>query len=164
MTTMRQRARTHGHRPRRLAMPAWARMPLQGDSNPVLGLNAILIGREVKPCNLMTWARWFEAASRTPGPDGLPTVRHIGYDDLGFCHVSTVFLGVNVGFGGRELWFETMVFAKDEANEGKPRDLDMFRYSTYDEAEAGHARVVSKIKERPWIPSSLQPEPKSSRP
>ena len=55
--------------------------------------------------------------------------------------VSTVWLGLNHAFGdGPPLIFETMVFTSRE--ELQEEDCD--RYSTEDEAVAGHARMVEK--------------------
>lgn len=54
--------------------------------------------------------------------------------------VSTVWLGLDHNYsGGRPLIFETMVFPPDSY-----ADLDMARYSTEDEAKAGHAAMVEK--------------------
>ena len=51
--------------------------------------------------------------------------------------VSTVYLGVNHRWGaGPPLIYETMTFGPDE--------MDMERYSTRAEAEAGHAEMVAK--------------------
>ena len=53
--------------------------------------------------------------------------------------VSTVFLGVDHSFGeGPSILFETMVF-------GGNWDLGQRRYSTWDEAEKGHRRVVDEV-------------------
>lgn len=54
--------------------------------------------------------------------------------------VSTVFLVLNHAFGeGPPLIFETMVFSDDSG-----RDLDCERYSTEEEARAGHEKWVKK--------------------
>ena len=53
--------------------------------------------------------------------------------------VSTVFLGMDHGFGGKPLIFETMVFSKNVAMDG-----DMDRYSTEEEAKTGHDKMVKK--------------------
>jgi len=55
--------------------------------------------------------------------------------------VSTVFLGLDhsFGIGGPPLVFETMVF-------GGVNDQDMDRYSTWEEAEAGHVAMVEKVR------------------
>lgn len=57
------------------------------------------------------------------------------------CKVSTVFLGLDHSFtpGGPPLVFETMVFGGPFSDEGG-------RYSTWAEAEAGHARWVEKCQ------------------
>lgn len=54
--------------------------------------------------------------------------------------VSTVWLGLNHNYGsGRPLIFETMVF-------GGELDNEMDRYSTLDEAIAGHQRMVERVQ------------------
>lgn len=55
--------------------------------------------------------------------------------------VSTVFLGVNHNYDdGPPTLFETMLFTDDD------RDQSMWRYSTWDEAVAGHASVVAALR------------------
>lgn len=57
--------------------------------------------------------------------------------------VSTVWLGYNHQFqpGGRPIIFETMVFtSRDRLN-----DLYCERYSTLEEAQAGHERIVARL-------------------
>jgi len=91
----------------------------------------ILKGREVEVVDLDTWARSIEGD------------RRVGYDEIDGKRVSTVFLGLNHQFGsGPPLLFETMVFPM-----GSSSDLYCDRYSTYDEAEAGHAKVVRGLKD-----------------
>lgn len=81
------------------------------------------------PCDLMTWAKAFEGDRRV----ALTKV----YDG---CEVSTVFLGLDHSFGsGSPLLFETLVF-------GGPFDQEMERYSTWDQAMAGHAAMVEKCQ------------------
>jgi hypothetical protein len=65
--------------------------------------------------------------------------RRVGDDKVGDARVSTVFLSLNHGFGYEELWFETMIF-------GGENDLFCERYSTYDQAEHGHKRIVEALK------------------
>jgi len=60
-------------------------------------------------------------------------------------HVSTVFLGIDHGHdfgqsGYKPLLFETMVF-------GGPLDGQIQRYATWTGAEAGHAKMVQKVKD-----------------
>jgi hypothetical protein len=58
----------------------------------------------------------------------------VAQDQIGVARVSTVFMGIDHNFtrGGPPLLFETMIF-------GGPEDGFQARYSTWDEAEAGHA-------------------------
>ncbi|XAI97197.1 hypothetical protein [Dolichospermum phage Dfl-JY45] len=66
----------------------------------------------------------------------------------GACWVSTVFLGLDHSAGqGDPLLFETMAFLQADASEGsvgEPRALR--RYSSWVEAEAGHAEMVKQIE------------------
>lgn len=52
--------------------------------------------------------------------------------------VSTVWLGLDHGYEGRKLIFETLVFPPD----GLMVEVDGNRYSTEAEARTGHARLV----------------------
>ena len=91
------------------------------------------------PVDLMTWARWFEEADRivkqTPILDDTLTTIY---------EVSTVFLGLDHNYSptGPPLIFETMVFAPQTGYQ----DLDCRRYSTWHEAEAGHAEIVQEYQ------------------
>lgn len=97
-----------------------------------------LIGKLPVPCpDLTAWALAFET---TPRP--------VGQDQIGPLMVSTVFLGINhrlVG-DGAPLLFETMVFGGAEADEME--EVYCRRYSTWDDAEAGHAEAIAWAKER----------------
>jgi len=90
----------------------------------------ILDGRTPVPTDMMTWAKWFETADRT-----------VSKTQIGEWEVSTVFLGLDHAFddGRPPLLFETLVF-------GGPLDGNMVRYSTWDQAEAGHAEMVNRVK------------------
>lgn len=85
----------------------------------------------VKCDDLMTWARWFEDADR-----------HVATTNVGGAKVSTVFLGLDHSCEWRgeatPILFETMVF-------GGPLDGEETRYSTWEEAEKGHKRMVEKV-------------------
>lgn len=85
---------------------------------------------EAVEADLMTWARWFQTANRT-----------IEATDIGSVTVSTVFLGLDHGFGqsGLPILYETMIF-------GGPLDEYQRRYSSREAALAGHARAVAKVK------------------
>jgi len=91
----------------------------------------ILDGHKVVPTDLDTWSRWFQRANRKVASD------HIG-DIL----ISTVFLGLDHSYGsGPPLLFETMIF-------GGPHDQYQERYTTWEEAEAGHAKALEIVKEQ----------------
>ena len=77
-----------------------------------------------------------------PDPVFLPCKadRVVAKDQCGNAKVSTVFLGVDYDFTGKKpLLFETMVF-------GGPYDGEEQRYSTWEEAEEGHKKVVSRLR------------------
>ncbi|MBT9166763.1 MAG: hypothetical protein DDT19_00087 [Syntrophomonadaceae bacterium] len=61
--------------------------------------------------------------------------------------VSTVFLGIDHGWSEQKpLIFETMVFP----SEADLNELDMERYSTWEEAEQGHQEMVEKWRNQ-WV-------------
>lgn len=86
--------------------------------------------------NLLAWARWIEHAGER--------VR-VGMDFFWDCQVSTVFLTTNHNFGGEgpPLLFETMIFGG-----GDDEDCDQWRWSTWEEAAAGHAVVCKAVASR----------------
>lgn len=96
-----------------------------------MGMNDkyILNGKEAVICNdLLKWGKWFETADRT-----------VKKTEVGDAEVSTVFLGLDHNFGrGEPLLFETMVF-------GGEHDGDQDRYSTWEEAEKGHEKMVKSL-------------------
>ena len=89
----------------------------------------ILIGKEpMLVDDLLEWAEWFETADRHVANTVLPSgVR-----------VSTVFLGIDHSFPpsteGEPILFETMIFGGED-------DSYQERYSTWEEAEAGHEQA-----------------------
>lgn len=92
----------------------------------------ILDGHETVACDLLTWGRWLQENDE---------VRIVKKDTVGESLVSTVFLGLNHSFGeGPPLLFETLVFKGPLADE-------MDRYSTWEEAERGHATMVERVQE-----------------
>lgn len=104
-----------------------------------------LVGREVVPVeHLLQWAQWYETAER-----------HIAHTEVGEFMVSTIFLGLDHGwapYGRTPILFETMVYGPPVEEEilGKKRMMRQFldyqpRYSTYDEAEAGHHAMCAQI-------------------
>jgi hypothetical protein len=89
----------------------------------------ILDGHKVMPCDLMTWARWFEKNDR-----------RVAEDQIGDVWVSTVFLGLDHSFAdSKPVLFETMIF-------GGEHDLYLTRCETWEEAEAMHAKAVALVR------------------
>lgn len=81
--------------------------------------------------DLLEWGESFQLANR-----------RVAVDDVGKLHISTIFLGMDHNFheGGPPLLFETMVFQED----GSSGECE--RYSTWEEAEAGHQEWVERLK------------------
>lgn len=95
---------------------------------------ATLHGHEVVPTDdYMLWASKFDEN------------RRVGDDTVDGVRVSTVFLGLDHGYHGTPLWFETMTFGGDY-------ERDTERYTTWEQAEQGHAEVVRRLKAGlpPW--------------
>ena len=89
--------------------------------------------KDGKPLELMDWAWKFEDSAYKRIAE---TRLDNGY------WVSTVWMGLNHNFGeGVPLIFETMVF------KGSKSDLDCERYTTLQQAEEGHKRMVEKWRE-----------------
>lgn len=89
----------------------------------------ILEGKIPKPVdNVMEWAMFNESANRIVKKTQLPD-----------CDVSTVFLGINHRHGpGAPILFETMIFGGDHNEYCE-------RYSTWEEAEAGHQKAIELV-------------------
>jgi hypothetical protein len=78
-----------------------------------------------------------------------PAIKRVCSDMVEGLAVSTVWLGLNHAFGrGAPLIFETMIFDKSPGSLHPWADLWMTRYSTMDEAIAGHRYVVAALKQR----------------
>jgi hypothetical protein len=77
------------------------------------------------------YSQWFN----TPGN------RRVAETIVGDYIVSTVFLGIDHRFSdkGKPQFFETRIF-------GGVRHEEMYRYATWDEAEAGHRRIVELLR------------------
>lgn len=89
----------------------------------------ILDGYKAVRAGASRWARWSETADRA-----------VDSTQVGTGRVSTVFLGLNQNFDdGPPLLFETMVF-------GGTLDGEMERYTTWGEAQQGHARMVERLR------------------
>jgi hypothetical protein len=89
-----------------------------------------LVGKRAVPvADPLEWTVWFESADRVVAQD----------ETNQGAHVSTIFLGLDHNFGGgTPILFETMVWFDGN-------DVEQHRYSTWEEAEAGHKRMVEKF-------------------
>lgn len=95
----------------------------------------ILDGHEPRPVeNFQDWAIWCGTNDR-----------HVALTEIPGAAVSTIFLGLNHRFidDGPPLLFETMCFSDTGEPTGPQR-----RYSTWDEAEAGHAEICEEMRAR----------------
>lgn len=94
-----------------------------------------LDGHEAVPVtDIVEWAQWFETNDCT-----------VARDEINGAQVSTVFLGVNHAWRAhdeRPVLFETMVF-------GGELDKEQDRYTTWAEAERGHAAMVARVTALP---------------
>lgn len=87
---------------------------------------------EAIPIDYDSWLQWFAEAG----------VRVVAQEQCGDWFVSTVFLGIDVAFGlghsDKPRLFETMIFHNGES-------CDCWRWSTWEEAVAQHARAVAFV-------------------
>ena len=69
-----------------------------------------------------------------------PEARRVAQTKVGDASVSTVFLAIDHGWGNEPpILFETMIFGGDY-------DEWQWRYGTWEQAEAGHNRVVDALE------------------
>lgn len=85
--------------------------------------------------DVLEWGKWFQTADR-----------HVEKTKRDGVLVSTVFLGLDHSFLAGDadppIVFETMVFTDKE---GHPYEEYTERYSTWDEAQAGHRRICEMV-------------------
>ena len=99
---------------------------------PMSGQWILRDGKPVPATDLMEWAKWYETANQE---------RRVAETLIGDMRVSTVFLALDHSFGeGAPILWETLVF-------GGPLDGEMERYAFREDAEAGHAAMVERVKE-----------------
>jgi hypothetical protein len=116
-------------------------------SRPLEEGHYVLEGHTPIPAtSLEAWGYWFAEADRCVG-------RTVLTEDV---EVSTVFLGLDHSFsrGARPpVLFETMVF-------GGPLDEEQERYTSWEEAEAGHAAMCARVHAAltPELPGGPWPE------
>lgn len=89
--------------------------------------------RTGEPMTMHVWAQRFEDLE----------YKRVASDTVGDFDVSTVWLGIDHRFAGdgAPLIFETIVFGGNELEDNEQR-----RYATEDEARAGHAEIVERLK------------------
>lgn len=93
----------------------------------------ILDGHEPQRTDPVSWRQWYESADRVVART------EIGPDIV----ISTVFVGLDLGCEpDRPLVFETEVMEAGVASVDARRE----RYSTWAEAERGHAKIVSDYR------------------
>ncbi len=101
-------------------------------------MNYVLRGKVIVQVDFDTWCKEFQRSKTA-----------VGKTYVGRYFISTVFLGLDHNFGdGKPALFETMVFDRSKRRNipgfGRSMGEDVFqdRYCTWDEAEAGHKKVV----------------------
>jgi hypothetical protein len=94
----------------------------------------ILEGRIPVQCDdVLEWGKWYRTAERV-----------VAQESVGEAIISTVFLGFDHGWGDlKPIVFQTMVF-------GGLLDQEHERYYTWEEAEAGHKKMVERVKGSWW--------------
>ena len=97
---------------------------------------AKLIDGKVVPCGLIAWGLWLEHHTED---------RIVGRTEYMGALVSTVFLGIDHGWGGKPMWFETMIFDTPWAE-----DEIQWRCTTYKEALDQHEIAVAYLETR-WL-------------
>jgi hypothetical protein len=90
-------------------------------------------GVPIRTPDILTWGRWYESADEE---------RRVARDEIDGVLVSTVFLGLDHSFdmGGPPVLWETMIFGLDEEY--------CERYTSREDAEAGHAQAVEMVRQR----------------
>jgi hypothetical protein len=91
---------------------------------------SLYYSRAGEPMTLGEWAATFEESNQ------------VAFDEVAGIKVSTVWIGLDHNFlsAGPPLIFETMVF-------GGAHDEFCDRYSTEEQAKAGHRRVLAALRE-----------------
>lgn len=93
----------------------------------------VLEGKKAVPASVGRAAAWMEENFDSPK-------RVVGYEETENGSVSTVFLCLDHSFvEGTQMLFETLIFGGTLDGEGE-------RYSTWDEAAAGHALWAKRVK------------------
>ena len=87
------------------------------------------------------WDEWLEWAKQP-----FDQTKRVAETQVGEARISTVFLSVDHSFGeGPPVLFETMIF-------GGPHASHQWRYSTWDDAVAGHGSITSALQNGTPLP------------
>jgi hypothetical protein len=106
-------------------------------------MNYILVdGEPREEPDIIRWATWFKE---------IGTGRQLARDDVAGAMVSTVFLGIDHGWGGVVQLWETMVF-------GGALEGEQVRYATRAEALAGHSEMVARVLDADRLPRASDKE------
>jgi hypothetical protein len=85
-------------------------------------------GNPVGEPDLLVWGKWLQTANRS-----------LAKDQIGDVRISTVFLGLDHGYGGSPILWETMIF-------GGSHDSYCERYTSRAAALEGHAKAVTLVR------------------
>jgi len=119
--------------------------------DPVMG-RPMYFDRQGQPITMRRWGELRETELEPDGCYGSTSYVRVGEDQVGDARISTVWLGIDHGWGFtrgdgdyRPIIFETMIF-------GGAHDNEMMRYSTEAEAIKGHGECVADLTAgmRPW--------------
>jgi hypothetical protein len=75
-----------------------------------------------------------------------PGDKNVFSNEINGYWISTVFLGMDIGFGTPPLYFETMVFKKVGNDIDFSGRIYEDRYETYEQAKEGHAYACRYVK------------------
>jgi len=95
------------------------------------------LDKSVRLCTLEEWGLQLEEMRRNDS-------KHVSDTEVNGKRVSTVWIGINHNFlgNGKPLIFETMIFDNDN---NSCYEIYCDRYSTWDEALAGHEKAVQWV-------------------
>jgi hypothetical protein len=113
------------------------------EASGVSAMSGMHYDRNGLPVTFGEWARRFEDQE----------YKRIAWTDFGPVQVSTVWLGINHNFAGEgePIIFETMIFGGPEA-----LDQSQWRYSTEEEARAGHEHACHIVRDVIFPESALR--------
>jgi len=111
-------------------------------------MNYILNDKEpIQEPDFLKWARWYQSFCEQDKKHVCKTLIPDKY------FISTVFLGMDHAFapGAPPLLFETMVFLKENGDQEWDQYMD--RYSTWREAELGHSKICTMLRNNEQCPA-----------